>query len=165
VIRKNGIMNTRENASRENVDEVSAGMDIGTGKTRKLASASCSIMKLYNDIKYKSSYILFVSHRSGERGRRIENLRPLNHNRNRSLSPRHSQHGEYPSSSAVLSHLMNPPSSKGYQGHLADDGHYPPTMHYDSGIRRSNEDRAGTPTVSERSLYKEFVIYFNISIN
>ncbi|RLU15449.1 hypothetical protein DMN91_012443, partial [Ooceraea biroi] len=38
--------------------------------------------------------------RSGERGRRIENLRPLNRNRNRSLSPRHSQHDEYPSSSA-----------------------------------------------------------------
>lgn len=44
---------------------------------------------------------------------------------------------------------MNPPPSKGYQGHLADDGHYPPAMHYDSGIRRSNEDRPGTPTVSE----------------
>lgn len=53
---------------------------------------------------------------------------------------------------------MNPPPSKGYQGHLTDDGHYPPsTMHYDSGIRRSNEDRAGTPTVSEHSLPKEFV--------
>jgi len=42
---------------------------------------------------------------------------------------------------------MNPPPSKGYQSHLTDDGHYPPAMHYDSTIRRSNEDRAGTPTV------------------
>lgn len=85
-------------------------------------------------------------YRSGERGRRIENLRPLN--RRRSLSPRHSQHSDYPSSSTVLPHLMNPPPSKSYQGHLADDGHYPPAMHYESAIRRSNEDRPGTPTVS-----------------
>lgn len=53
---------------------------------------------------------------------------------------------------------MNPPPSKGYQGHLADDGHYPPAMHYDSGIRRSNEDRAGTPTVSEYSLHSNGII-------
>ncbi|XP_032669076.1 E3 ubiquitin-protein ligase RBBP6 isoform X2 [Odontomachus brunneus] len=89
--------------------------------------------------------------RSGERGRRIENLRPLN--RRRSLSPRHSQHSDYPSSSGVPPHLMNPTPSKGYQGHLGDDGHYPPAMHYDSGIRRSNEDRPGTPTVDEPHLH------------
>ncbi|EFN87378.1 Retinoblastoma-binding protein 6 [Harpegnathos saltator] len=89
--------------------------------------------------------------RSGERGRRIENLRPLS--RRRSLSPRHSQHSDYPSSSGVPPHLMNPPPSKGYQSHLGDDGHYPPAMHYDSSIRRPNEDRPGTPTVDEPHLH------------
>lgn len=48
--------------------------------------------------------------RSGERGRRIENLRPVN--RRRSLSPRHSQHSDYSSQGAPLQHLMNPPPSK-----------------------------------------------------
>lgn len=84
--------------------------------------------------------------RSGERGRRIENLRPVN--RRRSLSPRHSQHSDYSSQGAPLQHLMNPPPSKNYQGLPSDDGHYPSNIHYDNAIRRSTEDRPGTPTVS-----------------
>lgn len=84
--------------------------------------------------------------RSGERGRRIENLRPVN--RRRSLSPRHSQHSDYNSQGAPLQHLMNPPPSKNYQGLSSDDGHYPSNIHYDNAIRRSTEDRPGTPTVS-----------------
>lgn len=88
------------------------------------------------------------SFRSGERGRRMENLRPLS--RRRSLSPRHSQHSDYSPQGALLPHLMNPPPSKSYQGLPPDDGHYPPNMHYDSAIRRSTEDRPGTPTVSTK---------------
>lgn len=84
--------------------------------------------------------------RSGERGRRMENLRPVS--RRRSLSPRHSQHNDYGSQGAPMPHLMNPPPSKSYQGLPPDDGHYPPSMHYENAIRRSTEDRPGTPTVS-----------------
>lgn len=89
-----------------------------------------------------------LSFRSGERGRRIENLRPVN--RRRSLSPRHSQHSDYNSQGAPLPHLMNPPPSKNYQSLPSDDGHYPPNIHYDNAIRRSTEDRPGTPTVSSK---------------
>ena len=69
-------------------------------------------------------------------------------NRRRSLSPRNSQHSEYPMHQGQ-SH------TKGYQGHLSSDSRYhpPPSMHYDSNLRRSTEDRAGTPTVSKSSAY------------
>ena len=88
-------------------------------------------------------YKTFVS-RSGEHGRRRENLRTVT--RRRSLSPRQSHHGDYQGGSGP--HMMNPPHSKTYSNHPGNDGHYQHHMHYDSSIRRSTEDRPGTPTVS-----------------
>lgn len=60
-------------------------------------------------------------------------------NKRQSLSPRNSQQSEY---------AMHP-GSKSYQGHMAGENRYhSQQMHYDSNLRRSTEDRAGTPTVS-----------------
>lgn len=92
--------------------------------------------------------LLFYDLRSNERGRRIENLRTVS--RRRSLSPRRSQRGEYPHSGPP-SHMVNHSMSKNYQRPPPGEGHYPPPMQYDPGIRRSTEDRPGTPTVSENS--------------
>lgn len=106
------------------------------------------------------------NYRSGERGRRMENLRTVS--RRRSLSPRHSQHSDYSSQGTTLPHVMNQPPSKTYQGMPPDDGHYSSTMHYDSGMRRSTEDRPGTPTVSmvyrNTSLLSCYILYYKIEL-
>lgn len=87
--------------------------------------------------------------RSGDQGRRRGGLRKVN--RRRSLSPRQSHQGDYQGGSG--SHMMNPPHSKGYSNHPGSDGHYQHHSHYDSGIRRSTEERPGTPTVSIKAKY------------
>ena len=73
---------------------------------------------------------------------RVDNVRPMN--RRRSLSPRNSHQMDYPRQG----HPMNHPGPKNYPAHGSNDPHYPPVIHYDSSLRRTNEDRPGTPTVS-----------------
>jgi hypothetical protein len=72
------------------------------------------------------------------------NIRPPS--RRRSLSPRNSQHPDYPMH-------QSQGHNKNYQAHMSGDSRYhQPPMHYDPNLRRSTEDRAGTPTVSIFSL-------------
>lgn len=65
---------------------------------------------------------------------------------------RQSHHGDYQGGGSG-SHMINQSHSKSYSNHPGSDGHYQHHMHYDSGIRRSTEDRAGTPTVDEPHLH------------
>lgn len=72
------------------------------------------------------------------------NIRPMN-SRRRSLSPRNNTH-DYPMHQAT--------GHKNYQG-MPNDNRYHQS-HYDSNIRRSTEDRAGTPTVSNLISFKKY---------
>lgn len=91
--------------------------------------------------------------------KRVENPRPMS--RRRSLSPRNSHQGD---SYQSQSHNYNP-GPKNYQGHGSNDSHYPPMMHYDSSMRRPNEDRPGTPTVSLQNFQQFFSSLCNYLFN
>uniref|UniRef100_A0A0C9RHS3 Rbbp6_0 protein n=1 Tax=Fopius arisanus TaxID=64838 RepID=A0A0C9RHS3_9HYME len=89
-----------------------------------------------------------IRDRTGDGGRRIENIRSMN--RRRSLSPRQRQ--DYQTHGTPLPHMMN--QSKGYQNMPTGNQRYS-SMHYDSQLRRSTEDRPGTPTVDEPHLHSQ----------